>query len=1082
MTSDTDWDPASLDGEFPLSGQESYLDGSTYDNGTPFDVQGNYKKGTLVASARRVHDDHPALGTQTNNDIPQEFTSHDTEPVVIDDDKHPHPSPPPEPPPGLDSPPITIDSDIPTFTNISPHLAKASIDPEKLRHFFAFLPTEVVKRTLENTTQLARVPMHDVMRRFYRSPYPALNVARRNEDLLTDIVYSDTPAIDDGSTSAAVYSGRQSHVLDIFGMKTDKQFVNTLEDVIRDRGAPTRLLSDHAITIHSTRVLDILRTLCIGSWTSEPHRQHQNTMERRYQTLKRLTNLVLDRSGCPASCWLLCMQYVATVLNCTACQSLNWAIPLTILLGVTIDVSPLMRFHWYQPVLFHVDNAGFPSESKEALGYFVGIAENCGHAMTFKILQHDTQRVILRSQVRPADDPHSPNLRLTDLFDGEPPSKLFVKSKSDPENSVDLQPISSESGEIEQPSTTSMVHVDTSELIGRTFLMDGAVTGTKHRARIVEMIEDHRYAHLNSKEHAKFRVSVNNDTYEDVMTYGEILNHLNKDEEQEVLWRYKNIIGHQGPLSPTDESYNGSTYNVQMEWENGEVTFEPLSIIAADDPVTCAIYARDHGLLDLPGWKRFKKLAKREKKLLRMANQAKLRSYNTAPRFKYGYEIPRNYDHAVFLDNRNNNTKWQDASKLEFDQLDEYSTFEDIGDSNTSRPPTGYKKIRVHLVFDVKHDGRHKVRCVADGHLTDIPLDSVYSGVVSLRGLRIMLFLAELNQLEVWATDVGNAYLEAETKERIYIIAGSEFGARKGHILIIKKALYGLRSSGKRWHERFADCLRDEGFSPCKTEPDVWIRPSKDQSCYEMVAVYVDDLAIGMKEPKVFLETLKSKYKFKLKGSGPITFHLGCDFERSHDGTLCMSPQQYIDRLSMEYERMFGTKPHTRVTSPLEKNDHPETDDSELLDDFGVQQYQSLIGSLQWAVSLGRLDITTAVMTMSSFRSLPRKGHLERAKRIVCYLYRFKSGKIRFRTHEPDLSDVVSPDHDWTDTVYGKVQEDIPRDIPKPLGNPVVTISYVDANLLHCMTTGRSVTGILHFLNGTPIDWYSKKMATVETA
>ena len=521
---------------------------------------------------------------------------------------------------------------------------------------------------------------------------------------------------------------------------------------------------------------------------------------------------------------------------------------------------------------------------------------------------------------------------------------------------------------------------------------------------------------------------------------------------------------------------------MQVEWENGEVTFEPLSLMAADDPVSCAIYAKQHGLLDTPGWKQFKKLAKREKVLLRVAKQAKLRSFNTAPRYKYGFEIPRSYAHALQIDARNKNTKWQDATKLEFDQLDEYETFEDAGDSKTTSAPKGYTKITVHLVFDVKHDGRHKVRCVAGGHLTEIPLDSVYSGVVSLRGLRIMLFLSELNQLEVWATDIGNAYLEASTKETIFIVGGTEFGPRYGRILIIRKALYGLRSSGKRWHERFADCLRDEGFSPCKTEPDVWIRPNKKDTCYEMIAVYVDDLAIGMEEPEAFLEVLKMKYKFKLKGSGPISFHLGCGFSRDKDGTLIMSPSQYIDRMAMEYERMFGCKPHTRVTSPLERNDHPETDDSELLDEDGIQRYQSIIGSLQWAVSLGRFDITTAVMTMSGFRSAPRRGHLERAKRIVCYLFRFKSAQLRFRTHEPDLSDVVQPDYDWADSIYGKVQEEVPRDIPRPLGKHVVTVSYVDANLLHCLNTGRSVTGVLHFLNGTLIDWYSKKMNTVETA
>jgi hypothetical protein len=98
-------------------------------------------------------------------------------------------------------------------------------------------------------------------------------------------------------------------------------------------------------------------------------------------------------------------------------------------------------------------------------------------------------------------------------------------------------------------------------------------------------------------------------------------------------------------------------------------------------------------------------------------------------------------------------------------QLAEYNTFMDLGHKDTVPPPTGYKKICTHLVYDCKHDGRHKARMVADGHLTDISSEIVYSGVVSLRGLRIVTFLAELNGLDVWTTDIGNAYLEAFTME-----------------------------------------------------------------------------------------------------------------------------------------------------------------------------------------------------------------------------------------------------------------------------------------------------------------------------
>jgi len=692
-----------------------------------------------------------------------------------------------------------------TFRNISPHLAIDEPDPEALRPFFAFLPTEVVKRTLRATTQYARVPMGETMVRYYKSPFPALNVARRDEDLLVDIIYSDTSAVDDGSTSAAIYSGKISYVLDCYGMKTDKQFVNTLEDIIRERGAPSRLLSDHSRTIMSERVLDILRALCIGQWTSEPYRQNQNTMERRYQTAKRITNIVLERTGSPPSTWLLCMQYVCLVLNCTACSSLDWKVPLTILLGTTVDVSPLLRFHWYQPVLYTVDDQAFPSEPREALGYFVGIAPNCGHTMTFKILTDDTHKVKIRSQVRPADDPKRPNLRVTDLFNGEPTAKLFVRSKGDPENPEELPNLDETTGEIEHDVTPTMVLVDTSELIGRTFLMDGNVEGTKHRAKIVGVING---GSTRTKEHTRFRLSVNNDQYEEIMAYGEIMQHLEKDQEQEIFWRFKRILAHQGPLQPNHPDYKGSTYNVQVEWENGEITFEPVS---------CAIYARDHNLLDTPGWKRFRRDAKREKKFKRMVNQAKLRSFRTAPIYKYGFEIPRDYTHAVEIDRSNGNTRWQDATVLEFSQLHEYKTFIDQGHVSVAKIPPGYKKIRVHLVFDVKHDGRHKVRCVADGHLTDVPIDSVYSGVVSLRGLRMMAFIALLNVLAMWASDVGNAYLEALTRELLYIIAGPEFGPLlAGHVLLIFKALYGLRSSGKQWHERFADCLRTEGFTPCK--------------------------------------------------------------------------------------------------------------------------------------------------------------------------------------------------------------------------------------------------------------------------
>ena len=108
-------------------------------------------------------------------------------------------------------------------------------------------------------------------------------------------------------------------------------------------------------------------------------------------------------------------------------------------------------------------------------------------------------------------------------------------------------------------------------------------------------------------------------------------------------------------------------------------------------------------------------------------------------------------------------------------QLLEYRTFIDHGKGKPA--PAKYKRIRCHMIYDVKHDGRHKARLVAGGHLTDPNTESVYSGVVSLRGIRLIVFLAELNHLELWGADVGNAYLEANTKDKVYIIGGPKFGS-----------------------------------------------------------------------------------------------------------------------------------------------------------------------------------------------------------------------------------------------------------------------------------------------------------------
>ena len=317
---------------------------------------------------------------------------------------------------------------------------------------------------------------------------------------------------------------------------------------------------------------------------------------------------------------------------------------------------------------------------------------------------------------------------------------------------------------------------------------------------------------------------------------------------------------------------------------------------------------------------------------------------------------------VVMLDKAAGNTLWQESERTEIQALNDYDTFIDLGKGNF--PSSEYKRIRCHMVYDVKHDGRHKSRLVAGGHLTPVPDDSTYSGVISLRALRLIVFLSELNNLELWGADVSSAYLEAKTNEKVYFVAGDEFGDKRGHTMVINKALYGLRTSGLRWHEKFADILRDIGFYQSKGEPDIWMRSNGET--YEYIGVYVDDLAIAAIHPEEIIKILQQHHGLKLKGVGPMKFHLGCDFQRDFDGKLSFGPKSYINKMLDNYERLFGEKPKEYIT-PLEKNDHPELDDSEFLDQAGINIYQSLIGAAQWAVSLGSFDIQTAIMSNRIF-------------------------------------------------------------------------------------------------------------------
>jgi hypothetical protein len=228
---------------------------------------------------------------------------------------------------------------------------------------------------------------------------------------------------------------------------------------------------------------------------------------------------------------------------------------------------------FYEPVYYLVDETTFPSESKELRGRWVGVSENVGHLMTYKILTDDTRQIIHRSNIHLAADPNARNLHLDPLND-KPPEVIWSLRKASPASDhgedfslhsmepTDEHPYTESTPDpSERPSTVDdMVIVDPQELLGRTFLMDTQedgqrfrcgfcirmlisrfhrVNGQRFHARIVECISDHESNVCRSDNHAKFQISVNVDEYEEIITYNKLMDFIEKNQENDtIVWQF----------------------------------------------------------------------------------------------------------------------------------------------------------------------------------------------------------------------------------------------------------------------------------------------------------------------------------------------------------------------------------------------------------------------------------------------------------------------------------------------------------------------------------------------------------------
>jgi hypothetical protein len=190
-----------------------------------------------------------------------------------------------------------------------------------------------------------------------------------------------------------------------------------------------------------------------------------------------------------------------------------------------------------------------------------------------------------------------------------------------------------------------------------------------------------------------------------------------------------------------------------------------------------------------------------------------------------------------------------------------------------------------------------------------------------------MFTLAALNGLDILLADVQNAYLCAPTTENIHTTAGLEFGSEnEGCTLKIVRALYGLRSSGKCFHDHLAQVLRDLGFESSKSNPDVWMRKANKPNgdpIWEYVLCYVDDVLCISHNPKDVMDGIAATYTFKGGVAEEPTSYLGADIGKFEPGgpdtpsKWYMSADTYVKRAVEDVERDAG------ASAPEEQGRYP---------------------------------------------------------------------------------------------------------------------------------------------------------------
>ena len=927
---------------------------------------------------------------------------------------------------------------------------------------------------------------------------------------------------------------------------------DTLSLMVQDIGVVQKIHTDNAPEMigRKTPFFRRARKEGIDLTTIEPMRPDENYGEILVKKAKIMSSKLMMRRNVPLRLWCYTLEYACDLESLTvpAMYRNRGRTGYEIIFGNTPDISEYVEFEFYDYCWYWDTPQSYPHE-KKSLGRWLGVAHRVGQSMVYYIM-NSNGKVITRSTVsrlEPSDyDVDEYKIRINKLNKtiedsiGDYKNALNVSSTQLPEMEnddlesqlsfcFDLKLAEINSTKEEAASNTEIPEIDDSpsddvessefdkflgvyvELPGddgeskvlarvkdRKRDHDGRLVGTSHTNPILNTaIYNIETPDGNVQEYSANVIAENlwNQVDDDGYNYNllfEIIGHRkNDDAVTKENGYYQTKMGTKRRVITT------KGWDLHVRWETGETSYIALKDIKESNPVEVAEYAFYKHIEDEPAFAWWVRTALKRRDVMVSKVARRVRK-----RVKFGVKIPKDYDEAVKFDRENRNTLWQDSIKKEMTNVQVALKFNDDG----GNIPIGFKEITCHLVFDVRFDLTRKARYVAGGHLTKVSPSMSYSSVVSRDSVRIMFLVAALNDLDIQMCDIGNAYLNAETRERVWFKAGNEWGkARAGSKVIIIRALYGLKSSGAEWKKTFSDYIRYTlGYDPCVGADDnIYLRAEKTsdgREYYSYLVVYVDDVLCIHKDPGKILNLVNRDYRLKEPPSRP-TMYLGADISQYHVngvGIDCwaMSADSHIKKaLDVVKNRMrecgvmFRSSNKTAEHPFTSQSYRPELDVSEECDEEQVEFYQSLVGILRWLCEIGRLDILTETSLLSTYLMCPRIGHLHQALHIFKYLSDHRRSKVVFDPTYVDINDNHLPFEDrainkakFMSELYPDAIEEKPPNAPKPRGRKVQITCFVDADHGGDKITRRSRTGILIIVNKAPIMWWSKRQNTVETS